>query len=314
MVRADAFLIENVLTNYLSNALHHVRDGGGISGTIRRAGDDRVRISIYNDGDLIPPDDLARIWESFYKVDKARTRAYGGTGIGLSVVAAIMRAHGMPYGVFNRRDGEKTGVEFYIELEQAAPEKEDFRMNEDGIVSFREMADDEEDYKRLAGWLCNPKVREWYGADDFPSPPTVEEVKQTYAVRRLREKETRPCFILIDGEPAGYIQYYPIREHGQADGVYGRRSADRRGRGPGQGMRHQGAAGDDPFSFRAAARPENLDRSGCAQRPGHPMLRKMRIPSLVQNRGIFGHGAGPSGIRDMTSPDAGGCLKSLKRA
>lgn len=103
----DAFLIENVLTNYLSNALHHVRDGGGISGTIRRAGDDRVRISIYNDGDLIPPDDLARIWESFYKVDKARTRAYGGTGIGLSVVAAIMRAHGMPYGVFNRRDGEK---------------------------------------------------------------------------------------------------------------------------------------------------------------------------------------------------------------
>ena len=76
---------------------------------------------IYNDGDLIPPDDLARIWESFYKVDKARTRAYGGTGIGLSVVAAIMRAHGMPYGVFNRRDGEKTGVEFYIELEQAAP-------------------------------------------------------------------------------------------------------------------------------------------------------------------------------------------------
>ncbi len=120
-VRADAFLIENVLTNYLSNALHHVRDGGGISGTIRRAGDDRVRISIYNDGDLIPPDDLARIWESFYKVDKARTRAYGGTGIGLSVVAAIMRAHGMPYGVFNRRDGEKTGVEFYIELEQAAP-------------------------------------------------------------------------------------------------------------------------------------------------------------------------------------------------
>lgn len=94
-------------------------------------------------------------------------------------------------------------------------------MTEDGIVSFREMADDEEDYKRLAGWLCNPKVREWYGADDFPSPPTVEEVKQTYAVRRLREEETRPCFILIDGSPAGYIQYYPIREHWEEDGVYG---------------------------------------------------------------------------------------------
>jgi len=123
-VRADAFLIENVLSNYLSNALHHVRDGGVVSGVIRRAGDERVRISVYNDGACIPPADLPHIWESFYKVDKARTRAYGGTGIGLSVVAAIMRAHRMPCGVFNRQDGDRTGVEFYIELEQAGPPAE----------------------------------------------------------------------------------------------------------------------------------------------------------------------------------------------
>ena len=58
-------------------------------------------------------EELSRIWESFYKVDKARTRAYGGTGIGLSVVAAIMNAHHMPYGVLNHTDG----VEFYIELD-----------------------------------------------------------------------------------------------------------------------------------------------------------------------------------------------------
>ena len=120
-VRADAFLIENVLSNYLSNALHHVRDGGVVSGAIRKVGDNRVRISVYNDGDCIPSADLPHIWESFYKVDKARTRAYGGTGIGLSVVAAVMRAHGMPYGVFNRPDGEQSGVEFYIELEQSEP-------------------------------------------------------------------------------------------------------------------------------------------------------------------------------------------------
>ncbi len=62
--------------------------------------------------------------KAFYKVDKARTRAYGGTGIGLSVVAAIMRAHRMPCGVFNRQDGDRTGVEFYIELEQAGPPAE----------------------------------------------------------------------------------------------------------------------------------------------------------------------------------------------
>ena len=45
-------------------------------------------------------------------------------------------------------------------------------MTEDGIVSFREMADEDEEYKRLAGWLCNPQEREWNGADAFPSPPT----------------------------------------------------------------------------------------------------------------------------------------------
>lgn len=115
-VWADAFLIENVLTNYLSNALHHVEDGGRVEASVRPVEGGRVRISVFNTGQPIPEDDLPRIWESFYKVDKARTRAYGGSGIGLSVVAAIMNAHHMPYGVFNRED-KRTGVEFYIELE-----------------------------------------------------------------------------------------------------------------------------------------------------------------------------------------------------
>lgn len=111
-VYADEFLIENVLTNYLSNALNHVNDGGTISVTLKTAKNSRVRISVFNSGSHIPEEDLPRIWESFYKVDKARTRAYGGTGIGLSVVTAIMNAHHMPYGVKNR----DSGVEFFIEL------------------------------------------------------------------------------------------------------------------------------------------------------------------------------------------------------
>lgn len=122
MVRADEFLIEHVLTNYLTNAIHHVSPGGRISAYFQRTTENRVRISVYNTGNLIPEEDLERIWESFYKVDKARTRAYGGTGIGLSVVSAIMKAHRMPYGVFNRRSAEETGVEFYLELE-LAPER-----------------------------------------------------------------------------------------------------------------------------------------------------------------------------------------------
>ena len=74
-----------------------------------------MRVTVFNTGDRIADEDLPRIWESFYKVDKARTRAYGGTGLGLSVVAAIMRAHNMPCGVRNEPDG----VSFWFELEQA---------------------------------------------------------------------------------------------------------------------------------------------------------------------------------------------------
>lgn len=116
-VWADAYLIENVLTNFLSNALNHVQDDGRVECRVTPQDNGRVRVSVFNTGSHIPEDDLARVWESFYKVDKARTRAYGGTGIGLSVVAAIMNAHHMPYGVWNRRSPYGDGVEFFIELE-----------------------------------------------------------------------------------------------------------------------------------------------------------------------------------------------------
>ena len=72
-----------------------------------------ARISVYNSGAHIPEEDIDRIWDKFYKVDKARTREYGGSGVGLSIVKAIMNIHGKNYGVSNV-DG---GVEFYIELD-----------------------------------------------------------------------------------------------------------------------------------------------------------------------------------------------------
>ncbi len=111
-VWGDALLIDNVMTNYLTNALHYVEENGTIHIGWEPTGNQTLRITVYNSGSHIPESDLSRVWESFYKVDKARTHSYGGTGIGLSVVAAIMRVHRMPYGVCNREDG----VEFYIEL------------------------------------------------------------------------------------------------------------------------------------------------------------------------------------------------------
>lgn len=111
-VWADEFKIEQVLRNYISNAIHHV--GGDKVVEIKvAAGPERARISVFNTGQPIPEEDLGHIWEKFYKVDKAHTREYGGNGIGLSIVRAIMESLHQEYGVKNYENG----VEFWFELD-----------------------------------------------------------------------------------------------------------------------------------------------------------------------------------------------------
>ena len=111
-VYADEYKIEGVISNYLVNAIHHAKNEKKIyvSGKII---ENRLRISVFNTGDKIPETEIDRIWEKFYKIDKARTRQYGGTGIGLSIVKATMNAHNMECGVINHSDG----VEFWFEVE-----------------------------------------------------------------------------------------------------------------------------------------------------------------------------------------------------
>ncbi len=108
----DEFKIEEVVMNYFSNAVHYVSgEEKEIHVKIEQTGD-KARVSIFNSGSHIPEEDIDRIWEKFYKVDKARTRAYGGSGIGLSIVKAIMTSMRQEYGVDNT-DG---GVTFWFEL------------------------------------------------------------------------------------------------------------------------------------------------------------------------------------------------------
>lgn len=118
IVMGDEFMMEEVLKNYISNACNHLDGERKVLITAEESGDDRVRVSVYNTGKPIPTESLDKVWVKFYKVDKARTREYGGSGIGLSIVKAIMDQHGCPYGVFNVKDG----VVFWFELNKASKE------------------------------------------------------------------------------------------------------------------------------------------------------------------------------------------------
>ena len=113
-VWADEFQIEQVVRNYLSNALNHVTGENVIDIRMRmNEAKDKVRVSVFNTGNPIPEEVLEQIWEKFYKADKSHAREYGGSGIGLSIVKAIMESMKQDYGVKNYENG----VAFWFELD-----------------------------------------------------------------------------------------------------------------------------------------------------------------------------------------------------
>lgn len=111
-VWGDEFKVAEVFTNYFTNALNHLAGEKEIRITVQKELD-KARITVFNTGEQIPRESIPYLWDKFYKVDKARTREYGGSGVGLSIVKAIMESMNQNYGVENC-DG---GVEFWFELE-----------------------------------------------------------------------------------------------------------------------------------------------------------------------------------------------------
>ena len=111
-VWADEFKTEQVIRNYLTNAIHHAENEKRIEVRVRKEGT-KAHISVFNSGRPIPEEDVPKLWDKFYKVDKAHTREYGGNGIGLSIVKAIMQSFRQKYGVRNFDNG----VEFWFELD-----------------------------------------------------------------------------------------------------------------------------------------------------------------------------------------------------
>ena len=113
-VWSDEWKVEQVFRNYFSNALNHLENEKVID--IRVSVDEEkgtARISVFNTGKQIPKEDIDQIWNKFYKVDKAHTREYGGNGIGLSIVKAIMESFRKEYGVINYNNG----VAFWFEVD-----------------------------------------------------------------------------------------------------------------------------------------------------------------------------------------------------
>ena len=111
-VWADEFKIEEVVTNYTSNALNHLDGERKVEIKVLQE-EDCVKVTVFNTGTPIPEEDIPNLWNKFYKIDKARTREYGGSGIGLSIVKAIIESMNQKYGVCNYDNG----VEFWFTLD-----------------------------------------------------------------------------------------------------------------------------------------------------------------------------------------------------
>lgn len=114
-VQGDVFRIDQVLTNYINNALKNIDDKKIIEISISYTDDNLVRVSVFNSGKNISEENMHRIWTKFYKVDSSRNRDLSGSGIGLSLVKAIMDQHGNNCGVEN----VEGGVVFWFDLKKS---------------------------------------------------------------------------------------------------------------------------------------------------------------------------------------------------
>ena len=114
-VRADADRLEQVLCNLVDNAIKYGRSGGRIIVNARKSDTAQIEVSVQDDGPGIPQEAIERVFERFYRVDKARSREQGGTGLGLSIVKHIIQSHG---GKVWARSEFGQGATFFFTLPQ----------------------------------------------------------------------------------------------------------------------------------------------------------------------------------------------------
>jgi two-component system phosphate regulon sensor histidine kinase PhoR len=111
--RADSDRLQQVLGNLVGNAIKYGRSEGHVGVTGRLSDGMLIELCVRDDGPGIPPESLERVFERFYRVDKARSREQGGTGLGLSIVKHIVQSHG---GKVWARSELGKGAAFYFTL------------------------------------------------------------------------------------------------------------------------------------------------------------------------------------------------------
>lgn len=116
IVMADRLMLERALGNLLSNALRHAAPDSVVRLTAESSAG-QVVVGVRNTGDRIPPDELGRVFDRFYRADKSRQRASGGTGLGLAIVQSIMELHG---GTVRVESSEERGTVFSLLFPVAA--------------------------------------------------------------------------------------------------------------------------------------------------------------------------------------------------
>jgi two-component system OmpR family sensor kinase len=117
IVRGDETRLRQVLANLLTNALNHTPSGTPVEVSVAQR-DGTASVSVADHGPGLPPQDAGRIFERFYRADRSRARETGGVGLGLSIVAAITKAHDGDVSVEPTPGG---GATFHVRLPASAP-------------------------------------------------------------------------------------------------------------------------------------------------------------------------------------------------
>ena len=114
VISADRDMLEKAVNNFITNAIDHI-DGRNFIQLTAEKKENRIKINVFNTGNHIPMEDLEKIWDIYYKVDKSRSRKYGGHGLGLSIVKLIVQLHGGIVKVENVDEGVVFSFEIPIQ-------------------------------------------------------------------------------------------------------------------------------------------------------------------------------------------------------